>query len=338
MNEKLTTGSSTERAAHMLGQYSDDSSGSGSETINSQDEEEEKKIDYLGDVDEMCPTKPSVGNNHYRHASSEVAHGAFPGEDNWNDPWSSDTWNDANWNTPSASKPRAPAIATHVDASFDSLQFPATPKNSVRESSDVPDPFDVAFGKSDNHADQQPCSTKAPAHTPLAATVTPTSADRTRPPPLSTEASSLGLSPSKSHQRSMSRDAKVKIVLQERLSILFDESTKDPICRVVGRIFVKSPRATRKRKIPINSFCLTIRDKRAHVEHWDENSSRCQNITAGVPHLALDPGDQVFLVSLKGEEDKLEAPIVGYTCIPRLRPMPMVRLVGHLVMWSAVLS
>jgi hypothetical protein len=111
--------------------------------------------------------------------------------------------------------------------------------------------------------------------------------------------------------------------VRERLSIIFNETTNGPSCKVVGNIYVKP---TKRR---ISSFSLTIRDSRAHVEHWDERNSRCRNITAGVPHLALDPGDQVFSISLNREHQHdlgLDAPVVSYTCIPRLRPMPMVRI------------
>jgi hypothetical protein len=72
-----------------------------------------------------------------------------------------------------------------------------------------------------------------------------------------------------------------------------------------------------------SSFCLTVKDKKGHVERWEEQSKVCENITATVPHLALDQGDQVFRVSLKNQE-VLEAPIVAYSCVPKLKPIPLV--------------
>ena len=119
-------------------------------------------------------------------------------------------------------------------------------------------------------------------------------------------------------------ETRIHIVLKERLSILFNNSNggTDPICKVVGSIYLK-PTNLRK----INNFCLTIRDKLSRVEHWEQNSC-CNNITAALPHLALDKNDRVFLISLEQENQQdhgLEAPIVSYSCVPTLRPMPMVR-------------
>jgi hypothetical protein len=66
-----------------------------------------------------------------------------------------------------------------------------------------------------------------------------------------------------------------------------------------------------------------VRDRKGHVERWEEQSNVCKNITASLPHLALDQGDQVYRVSLRNQE-RLEAPVVGYSCVSRLKPIPIV--------------
>ena len=315
----------------FLTPYINDSSGSGSDTINSQEEGDDGEIiDFLGDVDDVYPTTPVRPNAHFPPSYTDDEYDPSPQQADWNDPWSSNPWNDATWKTTGiASQPFSVPISTHVDTSFDSAHFSSTPKNKIEETLDVPDPFDVAFGNGDHNAHHHPYLSKSPAHAPAPAPaiVTPSNAALVQSQISSNSPSPSRSSDARPHRHSNSPGVKIHVALQERLSILFDDSTKDPICRVVGRIFVKSSQGTGKPACTIDSFCLTIRDQRAHIEHWDDDNSRCQNITAGVPHLALDPGDQIFLVTLKGDQSEPEAPIVGYTCIPRLRPMPMVSFI-----------
>jgi hypothetical protein len=207
--------------------------------------------------------------------------GPWPSDPWFSDPWSSDLWwNDTAW-TGSSNNPQ-------VGNTFASAGKERADKNTqggYSTNSMLLDPFEVAFGSATDIENN----------------------NRT--------ASISKNSPEKSNRHRW--ETKIGVVVEERLSILFDESTEDPVCRVVGSIYVKPT----KRKF--GSFCLTIRDRKAHVEHWNENNGRCKNITTYVPHLALDPGDQVYQVTMN-DSDHLEAPIVTYTCIPTLRPMPLV--------------
>mmetsp|Transcript_4693 Transcript_4693/g.11969 ORF Transcript_4693/g.11969 Transcript_4693/m.11969 type:complete len:988 (+) Transcript_4693:139-3102(+) len=147
---------------------------------------------------------------------------------------------------------------------------------------------------------------------------------------------------------------KVQVVIKERLSILFADETslsstptgaakndtgggkggsKDgPVCRVVGSIYARplDNSETTKTSSP-GSFYLTVRDEKSHIEQWDaqRETGRCRNVTAGTSHAALGPNDQVFEVSLdttssSSSKDQDLPPIMSYTCIPRLRPMPML--------------
>jgi hypothetical protein len=212
----------------------------------------------------------------------------------WSDPWSSDPWKNGPWGD-SASHNQS-----RVESSFESLQFTPVLKTTGENSEllGVADAFGMPFG---------------PIDVPVA--------------DLTFKNSSVLTSKRRSHLTASPKDKtkiNVGIMVKERLSIIFDEVTNGPSCKVVGSIYVKPAKKRR-----ISSFSLTIHDRRAHVEHWDERNSRCRNITAGVPHLALDPGDQVFSISLNRELQHdlgLDAPVVSYTCIPRLRPMPIVRI------------
>ena len=174
-----------------------------------------------------------------------------------------------------------------IESSFESLQFTPVLKTTGESDDllDVADAFGIPFG----HNNDSRINDSITITTPL-------SIEKTK--------------------------FKIGIVVEERLSIIFDEATNDPVCRVIGNVYVEPTMRN------MNSFSLTIRDKKTNVEHWDERSNRCRNITASVPHLALDPGDQVFSISLKREQNQdvgLDSPVISYTCIPRLRPMPMVR-------------
>ena len=255
----------------------------------------EEDINYVGDVN-------FVGSfSKHDDEENENASG-------WNDPWSSDAWNDVPWEygaggaastTPNRRNQKL------VDTSFESLQFGPLVKTTGEEKEfrdlDIADAFGEPFGPASN-----PSIAAADNHS-----------SQTTTKRLNSQGSSHG-------DLLKGCIICVNIIVKERLSIVFDDASKEPICRVVGSIYVKPTKRN------ISSFCLTVRDKRSHVEHWDERNSRCRNITAAVPHLALDPGDQVFSISLNRERQQdsgLDAPIATYTCTPRLRPMPIVRKV-----------
>jgi hypothetical protein len=59
------------------------------------------------------------------------------------------------------------------------------------------------------------------------------------------------------------------------------------------------------------------------MQHSEELAGVCDNVTSSLSHDQLDKGDQVFRISLRNP-DRLEAPILSYSCVPRLRPMPLV--------------
>ena len=206
----------------------------------------------------------------------------------WTDPWSSDPWKNSSWGDSFRND------RNRIESSFESLQFTPVLKTTGEESDilEFTDAFGMPFG---------------PVGVPT------------------TDGIATGKNPSVlTSKRSTMKDGKISIgvSVKERLSLVFDETMNDPSCRIVGSIFVKPTKRN------VSTFSLTIRDTRAHVEHWDERSSRCRNITASVPHLALDPGDQVFSISLNNRDHQhnlgLDAPVVRYTCNPRLRPIPMV--------------
>ena len=216
----------------------------------------------------------------------------------WTDPWSSDPWKNGKW--PDASNNNQ----TKIDTSFDSLQFTPVIKTSGENTTsselfDFVDAFGAPFS-----------STDVPA-------VTTNNIGNS-------SASTLKRGAKTKSPTNVVKESKIKvgIVVKERLSILYDEATNEPTCKVVGSVFVKP--TNRK----LDSFALTVRDSRNHVEHWDERNSRCRNITAAVPHLALDASDQVFSISMKRDHQNdlgLDTPVVSYSCISKLRPMPLVR-------------
>lgn len=272
----------------------------GASDIISQEEEEHKK---------QVPKFGSLLNNEQQNNEINTS-------TEWTDPWSSDAWNDVPfWGdgmTVSSITTKSQKNSA-VETSFESLQFAPLLKTQGGNNDlfDMADAFGVPFG---------------PVATSISA-IAPPEQDSSRismKKSINTQGGRPLARPPPPIDENFKDVSKIQVVLKERLSILFDDNmTKDPLCRVVGSIYVQTP------KQKLNSFCLTVRDKKGHIEHWDEQNSRCKNITASVPHLALDPGDQVFSISLKNREglNGLDAPIVSYTCIPRLRPMPMVRTV-----------
>ena len=270
------------------------------ETMNAMDDQ--SKYTEASDIISLEEEEISVGVADSRVKHEDDNKNAVGPE--WSDAWSSDPWKTARWAGPSSNN------QSRIESSFESLRF--TPViRTAGEHSDLfgfEDAFGTPFGPIDT-----PATTKV-ASVPKSS------------PSISKRASSVTTSPKKV----VVKESKINlgVVMKERLSIFFDETTNGPSCKVVGSIYVKP---TKRR---INTFALTIRDSRNHVEHWDERNSRCRNITAAVPHLALDAADQVFSISLNRDDQHnqgLEAPVVNYTCIPKLRPMPMVRILLALI-------
>lgn len=226
-----------------------------------------------------------------KHKSKDATNALDPG---WTDPWSSEPWKNGKWPETSNNN------QSRIDTSFDSLQFTPVIKTSGENTSSELFGFVDAFG--------------APfSSTDIPAVATNNAGNR------STKRDTKSKSPPNALKESK---INVGVVVKERLSILYDEATNEPSCKVTGDIYVKP--TNRK----LNSFALTVRDSRDNVEDWDERNRRCRNVTAAVPHLALDPSDQVFSISMKRDHQNelgLENPVVSYSCIPRLRPMPLVR-------------
>jgi hypothetical protein len=134
---------------------------------------------------------------------------AFLNDSTWTDPWSTDPWENDPQNTSFFSALEQPPPL--VDSSFESSSTQYfTPSmlgdddNPVLNASfSSPDPFDKgAFGASD------PFPTKSDVP--------------------------IKLSPPTEKLR------KIPVMLQERLSILFDDVTSTPICRVTGFIYVSA--------------------------------------------------------------------------------------------------
>lgn len=97
---------------------------------------------------------------------------------------------------------------------------------------------------------------------------------------------------------------------------------------------------------PSPSFCLTIRDRKATIERWEEQPEICKNITASLTHLSnLDTNDQVFRVSIEhskqhqqqhrllSEEASPPVPIIAYSCHSNLKPIPVVSFVNFDLIW-----
>ena len=303
----------------------------------------------------------SINNSNNNNNNNISSSSPLPTEGN--DPWSTDPWNDTgiSWGETAAAAAASPAVGSistdynqsieHSFESLQSLQFKTVPKSGTTTATATtttttttnninnidPDIFGVAFRNTattafnnslDIDLDLDQNNAGSDRYNSLTPTSTSTSSIKMKQKSINNQTKNNTKEPSLSTlvNNIIMRETRIGVVIQERLSILFDDTTKDPICKVVGSIYVKPTKRN------IDSFCLTVRDKRSHVEHWDEKNSRCRNITAGVPHLALDPGDQVFKISLtknRGEHHQqdlgLEVPVASYTCIPRLRPMPMVR-------------
>eukprot|EP00526_Cylindrotheca_closterium_P016685 CAMPEP_0113630856 /NCGR_PEP_ID=MMETSP0017_2-20120614/16034_1 /TAXON_ID=2856 /ORGANISM="Cylindrotheca closterium" /LENGTH=330 /DNA_ID=CAMNT_0000541341 /DNA_START=1 /DNA_END=990 /DNA_ORIENTATION=- /assembly_acc=CAM_ASM_000147 len=135
--------------------------------------------------------------------------------------------------------------------------------------------------------------------------------------PFLTEADAMDrFSSQQKSQQQQHLNESVSIKIEERLSIFFDQMSSSPTCRVVGSIGIIP-----KPDMP-DAFCLTIRDKRGHIEQY-EPSNVCRNVTGSLVHLALEPEDQIFQISLDKPE-AMDAPLIRYYCVPQLTPMPML--------------
>eukprot|EP00934_Nitzschia_sp_Nitz4_P005417 Nitzschia sp. Nitz4//scaffold391_size11912//4640//6216//NITZ4_009007-RA/size11912-augustus-gene-0.1-mRNA-1//1//CDS//3329550200//5407//frame0 len=134
---------------------------------------------------------------------------------------------------------------------------------------------------------------------------------------------------------------RVSLTLQERLSISFDPVSNTPSCRVVGTIQLDKPP-----KPPLGAFSLTIVDPKHHLERWEGLRGVCQGVASLVqppppvttttengeasqqPPPPPPPNRLDFRVTLPPSthalHPSLESPILGYSCGPKLKPIPLL--------------
>lgn len=69
------------------------------------------------------------------------------------------------------------------------------------------------------------------------------------------------------------------------------------------------------------SFCLSVKDSSEQIEHFQEDTKVCCDITDEIPCSMLSAGDRVMRV--KSESNK-QVSIATYACGNTVHPIPLV--------------
>lgn len=119
----------------------------------------------------------------------------------------------------------------------------------------------------------------------------------------------------------------VQMIVEERLSILFDGISPDPSCRIVGRVHVVAD----SEESPPDRFYLTVNDPKQHIQDWEPQITNCEEVA----NLALADGDteRAFRVDTRLIHQK--ASVLEYVCSPRLKPIPLVGICSSMMVYLA---
>ena len=116
----------------------------------------------------------------------------------------------------------------------------------------------------------------------------------------------------------------VRVGVHEQLSAIYDEVSSEGNVQVEGSIHVKPLKNSLSAP-----FCLVCRDLLDHIESFEERSQVCRNISDQVSRDGLHPSDRVLRVILSDEvlsSSTDGVSVANYSCVPGLRPVPMVRI------------
>lgn len=70
-------------------------------------------------------------------------------------------------------------------------------------------------------------------------------------------------------------------------------------------------------------FELVLRDRKGNIEDWDAHAAACMKDSEATSRLGTPEGGEiVFRVDARNIQ---QAPILEYICVPKLKPIPLVR-------------
>jgi hypothetical protein len=128
------------------------------------------------------------------------------------------------------------------------------------------------------------------------------------------------------HQQAHTVTPIVQVAIHEQLAAIYDHIAEEPTFRIEGSIHVKS-----SKKTPVKSpFCLLIRDSLDRIETLEMNKGKCVDISENMPRKDLRASDRELRVDVSESPTDREIPVATYTCVPNLRPVPLVSTVD----WS----
>lgn len=114
-------------------------------------------------------------------------------------------------------------------------------------------------------------------------------------------------------------DVSVRVTMHEQLSAMYDDFSQEGAISVTGSIHIKPSRE-------INSpFCLIIKEASGNVQKIEHNESCCQDISEKAYDNGVYQSDRVLRIQLNPKvEDEDEILVASYSCVTKLRPVPLV--------------
>lgn len=125
------------------------------------------------------------------------------------------------------------------------------------------------------------------------------------------------------HQTSMSSKADttitVQIAIHEQLSAMYDDFSQEGAIAVTGSVHVKPTKELK------SSFCLVLKEVSANIQKLELKDKLCEDISDKARDNVIYPSDRILRITLNPKDtDEEDVLIANYSCVTKLRPVPLV--------------
>lgn len=132
----------------------------------------------------------------------------------------------------------------------------------------------------------------------------------------------------KQHQHTEQRHSGppvVSVALHEQLSATYDDVSPEPSCHLEGNVYVRA--VTDMSRHP---FCLVMRDLLGHIDVLEDRAMVAKDVSQQISRTGLHRADRVLRISLPASATRKDVQVARYICTSRLRPVPLVRIIGNM--------
>lgn len=121
----------------------------------------------------------------------------------------------------------------------------------------------------------------------------------------------------------------VQFILSEQVSAMYDDFSQEGAISVTGSIYMKKAIVMIQNNSNNETLCIVLKDVSTNVLRLDLVESICEDISEVAYDNGIYTSDRVLRINLNsnnvvGDEDIL---IANYSCIPKVRPVPLVSFI-----------